>query len=831
MRKYKLLSLFVLTIIFLFSFVLTNCDILGDDIETIRERARNSSHVPVKDITGVPTLVTAGVPLTLSGNVEPKKATNKDIIFSVHEAGSTGAVITEGNVLTAPNAGTVTVRAEIANGRTAKTPFIKDFSVTVSARSEITVSQTVFTPVYVGYSQRDAQTVTISNIGTKAANVFGIALGGTNAASFRLIGSIGSQNIAAGGSAIIQVQPAENLGVGTYNATITVTYDEGRTAFNTVSFAVNPVSITSVVITGVAAPVRGAVPSAESSGVGIFTRSNVTWSPNHNPFQGGTIYTASITLTANSGYTFTGLATATINGSPANIIANTGAAVMLMREFPETEHVPATVIFNVNHSDTAGATPPSFVSATTAAGKLTELPTAPTRSEGWGAGMTFVEWNTQTDSSGIKVDTNTTFTEDTTVYAKWLYTSGSPAVDGETLVIVAPAYETNQGEDPLQGTWHPNNKINSDGSVFFSGDAERYSGGSIRFMWDVLDVDDYDFVVLSFVGERPSGTTTWMSFINKTGRGSGDFISTPVTGTGSYNLILAASGSVRFAIKNARDNGYYGGVVVDGYKSGIALQRNGNGSPPSGIGGTIKFTRAVFSKGTRYNITFDIGYPEGETINAIQAVSGVAIGPLPVPAEREGYKFVGWRRMDNSAGVTDATSMPAQNIDLEAVWFKSKPTEPITVDFNNTTFSAIGNATWTVIDGGAGYEYSTTNYNQHAKFEVTLPEGFVLADYDKISFTLTAISGDTNYKSCNVPGGKPITAWSAPHVNNATNVTTYAGTAQNVLSFFPLDLTFDIAKTKELNATTLTGTFELGVAINCNAASYRITNFRIYQDE
>ena len=95
MRKYKLLSIFVITVILLLSFIFVNCDILGDDIETRRERARNAKYIPVKDITGVPTLITAGVPLTLAGNVEPQNATNKDIIFSVHEAGDTGAVITE----------------------------------------------------------------------------------------------------------------------------------------------------------------------------------------------------------------------------------------------------------------------------------------------------------------------------------------------------------------------------------------------------------------------------------------------------------------------------------------------------------------------------------------------------------------------------------------------------------------------------------------------------------------------------------------------------------------------------------------------------------------
>jgi len=93
------------------------------------------------------------------------------------------------------------------------------------------------------------------------------------------------------------------------------------------------IPITSVTITGVTAPVTGVTPSTASSGTGNFTRGNVTWSPIHSPFQGGQVYTASITLTANSGYTFTGLTTATINGSTATISNNTGATVTLTRVF------------------------------------------------------------------------------------------------------------------------------------------------------------------------------------------------------------------------------------------------------------------------------------------------------------------------------------------------------------------------------------------------------------------------------------------------------------------------------------------------------------------
>ena len=100
--------------------------------------------------------------------------------------------------------------------------------------------------------------------------------------------------------------------------------------------ATAPTSTSSVSIS-ITAPVKGATPSATASGFGNFTFGSVSWSPNNNPFLGGTEYTASVTLTSNSGYTFTGLSSATINGQGATVSNNTGSAVTLSYKFAKTD--------------------------------------------------------------------------------------------------------------------------------------------------------------------------------------------------------------------------------------------------------------------------------------------------------------------------------------------------------------------------------------------------------------------------------------------------------------------------------------------------------------
>ncbi|MDR2174180.1 MAG: IPTL-CTERM sorting domain-containing protein, partial [Burkholderiales bacterium] len=103
------------------------------------------------------------------------------------------------------------------------------------------------------------------------------------------------------------------------------------------TLTVNAASVIASASIDVTAPATGAAPNATVTACGTdFVCSAVTWAPNDNPFQAGTQYTATITLTASAGYTFTGLAAATINGNAANVISNTGNTVTLSYQFMAT---------------------------------------------------------------------------------------------------------------------------------------------------------------------------------------------------------------------------------------------------------------------------------------------------------------------------------------------------------------------------------------------------------------------------------------------------------------------------------------------------------------
>jgi uncharacterized protein YjdB len=94
-------------------------------------KAGGNNFVPVTNITGVPAAANVGSPLALTGTVSPSNATNKTIVWSVKDAGDTGASIT-GSTLTAAAEGTVVVTAAIANGTAQGTAYTKDFNISVS---------------------------------------------------------------------------------------------------------------------------------------------------------------------------------------------------------------------------------------------------------------------------------------------------------------------------------------------------------------------------------------------------------------------------------------------------------------------------------------------------------------------------------------------------------------------------------------------------------------------------------------------------------------------------------------------------------------------------
>ena len=119
--------------------------------------------------------------------------------------------------------------------------------------------------------------------------------------------------------------------------TVTATANDGSgitgTLVITISGQVDTV-ISIAAIQGVTAPVIGSTPVTTITETSQYT-GTVVWSPTNDPFAGGTVYTATITLTAKTGFTLTGVAenSFTVAGATVNNAANSGVITAV---FPAT---------------------------------------------------------------------------------------------------------------------------------------------------------------------------------------------------------------------------------------------------------------------------------------------------------------------------------------------------------------------------------------------------------------------------------------------------------------------------------------------------------------
>ena len=154
----------------------------------------------VTNITGVPGTATAGTSLTLTGTVVPANATNQTIVWSVVDAGTTGATVS-GNTLNTVSAGTVNLRATIVNGTAVGTDYTQDFTVAVNPASAVTgVTVTPLTStVPKGTTKQFAATVTGTGPGSINQSVIWSVYGNNDSGT--AISATGLLNVATGETA------------------------------------------------------------------------------------------------------------------------------------------------------------------------------------------------------------------------------------------------------------------------------------------------------------------------------------------------------------------------------------------------------------------------------------------------------------------------------------------------------------------------------------------------------------------------------------------------------------------------------------------------------
>jgi hypothetical protein len=143
----------------------------------------------------------------------------------------------------------------------------------------------------------------------------------------------------------------------------------------------DPVTIEIAAIEGVTAPSTGGTPvtkiteNAEYSGT-------VAWEPNHSAFAPDTVYTATITLTAETGYTFQGVAGNFFTVAGAESVSNPANSGVVTAVFPSTAATVAADVINIPAIEgvtvpVTGGTPVSTISGAQYTGTVAWNPNDP----------------------------------------------------------------------------------------------------------------------------------------------------------------------------------------------------------------------------------------------------------------------------------------------------------------------------------------------------------------------------------------------------------------------------------------------------------------------
>jgi uncharacterized repeat protein (TIGR02543 family) len=272
-------------------------------------------YIQVALIEGVPETGEAGTPLTLTGTIRPTFASNKDIIWSVKNTGTTGASI-NGNILNTNANGIVIIRAKVANGMAEGKEYIQDFIINIAENG----SRPAILATYYD--------VTFESDGGSA---------------------VASQRVEEGRYAARPDDPVK-AGFGFNNwysdPDLTAIYNFNSPITGNITLYakwIRFISNIDIIITG---PGTGEEPdtAAAANGSVSYTIGPVSWSPSDNLFMGLSVYTATVTVTANAGSIFTGTLTAEINSHAAAITGRTDTTVTISHTFDPTL---AKVVINI----------------------------------------------------------------------------------------------------------------------------------------------------------------------------------------------------------------------------------------------------------------------------------------------------------------------------------------------------------------------------------------------------------------------------------------------------------------------------------------------------
>ncbi|MCL2791789.1 MAG: SUMF1/EgtB/PvdO family nonheme iron enzyme [Spirochaetaceae bacterium] len=244
---YLLRNLLTLLLLAIFALTLTTCQFLGDDIDTIRERARGeiSPNDNNNDETPVTFTVTYNRNNATAGTV-PVDSTQYSSNASVTVRGNTGNLIRDNYIFAGWNTqtdgyGTIYMGGQTFTISANTTLYAHWVKAAYGMSLNVVNDYHQFPAAAFGYGMQTPLTVTVTNTENQPTGLLEVTV--SPAGSF-VADPASISNIVPGGNAAFSIRPNTGLIAGQHNAIVTVSGAGGITASFIVSFTVHPPVIT-----------------------------------------------------------------------------------------------------------------------------------------------------------------------------------------------------------------------------------------------------------------------------------------------------------------------------------------------------------------------------------------------------------------------------------------------------------------------------------------------------------------------------------------------------------------------------------------------------------
>ncbi len=346
-----------------------------------------------------------------------------------------------------------------------------------------------------------------------------------------------------------------------------------------------------------------------------------------------------------SGYTFDGwYESSNFSGSAVTSATTfTQDTTVYAKWTEDVVEVTYTITLDLNYTGSTSTTAKTDTAGRLSANQIT----TPTRT-----GYTFKEWNLKQDGSGSAVTSATTFTQDTTVYAKWTedvvevtYTitldlnyTGSTSTTAKT--DTAGRLSANQITTPTRtGYTFKEWNLKQDGSGSAVTSATTFTvDTTIYAQWE-----ENTIYTITFITNAPTNDC---------------ILSGPTTATTDVNGKLSSSA---FPIPSFTGSTAEGDTIYS--LSSWNTKSDGTGTTITAdstfTGNTTVY--AIWKSNKEYAITFD--FQDNSTADMTLYTSGFTLATLPTNPSRTGYYFNGWNSKADGTGTAPTTSYVFQDGD------------------------------------------------------------------------------------------------------------------------------------------------------------------------